>query len=194
MKHFSKFLFYIFIVTYSSNLSAQKNVNVLPLGNVNLDVIKVIEAAVNEFYGYKSVILSKAPLTSDILANSKTRYEASKILAKFNSNNNLLIITDKDIACKKGSINEWGIFGLGYRPGTTCVVSTFRIMKNVSKKTFHERLKKICLHEIGHNLGLNHCSSDDVRCMMNDAKGTIREVDQEKIFFCKKCWSVLRKS
>jgi archaemetzincin len=194
MKHFSKILFSIFIVAYSCNLSAQKIVNVLPLGNVNLDVIKNIETAVNEFYGYKIVILSRAPLTSDILANSKTRYEASKILAKFNSNKNLLIITDKDVACTKGSINEWGIFGLGYRPGTTCIVSTFRIKRNVSKKIFHERLKKICLHEIGHNLGLNHCSSDDIRCMMNDAKGTIREVDQEEIFFCKKCWSVLRKS
>jgi archaemetzincin len=194
LKHFSKILLSILIVSYSCNLNAQKVINILPLGNDNLDFVKVIETAVKEFYGYKCVILSKAPLTSDILANSKTRYEASKILAKYNSNKNLLIITEKDIACKKGSINEWGIFGLGYRPGTTCVVSTFRIKKNVSTKIFHERLKKICLHEIGHNLGLNHCSSGDNRCMMNDANGTIREVDQEKIFFCNKCWSFLRKS
>ena len=106
---------------------------------------------------------------------------------------NLLIITEKDIACKKGKINEWGLFGLGYRPGVTCVVSTFRIRKKVSKDKFNNILVKVCLHEIGHNLGLDHCKSGDHRCMMNDANGTIKEVDKEQIFFCKNCWRLIGK-
>jgi archaemetzincin len=128
------------------------------------------------------------------MAVSKTRYEASKILNKFNSKQNLLIITEKDIACKKGKISEWGILGLGYRPGVTCVVSTFRIRKKVSKDKFNNRLVKVCLHEIGHNLGLDHCKSGDYRCMMNDANGTIRKVDKEQIFFCKNCWILIGKN
>jgi archaemetzincin len=61
------------------------------------------------------------------------------------------------------------------------------LKRNASKELFQERLAKVCLHEIGHNLGLPHCTSGDKRCFMNDAKGSIKEVDQEKLFLCEKC-------
>jgi archaemetzincin len=185
------FLTFLFCANFS--LNAQKVIHILPLGNVSNDITKVIENAVLKFYGYKCVVKPKVPYTKDILADSKTRYEASRILAKYKSKENLLIITDKDIAFKKGDIKEYGIFGLGYRPGSTCVISTFRIKKNVSLNVFNERLKKICLHEIGHNLGLNHCTSGNSKCMMNDAKGTIKQVDREEIYFCNTCSQILGK-
>ena len=129
-KLFQLILIFIFCANFS--LNAQKVIYVLSLGDVSSDVTKVIQNAVFKFYGYQCVVKPKVPFTKDILADSKTRYEASRILAKYKSNENLLIITDKDIAIKKGNIKEYGIFGLGYRPGSTCVISTFRIKKNVS--------------------------------------------------------------
>lgn len=131
-------------------------------------------------------------MTDDLLAKSKTRYEANKILSKFKSGKNLLIITEKDIAIKyrKHNADEWGIMGLGYRPGKTCVVSTLRIKRNANEALFKERLIKICIHEIGHNLGLDHCKVDPT-CLLNDANGTIRQVDREGMYFCKKCLSRL---
>ena len=186
-------IFIPLFILLSLSLNAQKVINIQPLGDVSPNVINVITSSVEKFYGYKCVVRPKVNFTKDILADSKTRYEASRILSKFNSNQNLLIITEKDIACEKGNIHEWGIFGLGYRPGVTCVVSTFRIKKNVPQELFHERLKKVSLHEIGHNLGLAHCKSGDHKCMMNDANGTIRQVDGEQIYFCKSCWRLLGK-
>lgn len=50
----------------------------------------------------------------------------------------------------------------------------------------------MALHEIGHNLGLIHCTHHK-DCLMNDAKGTIQQVDQEKIWFCSKCSKVFNK-
>jgi archaemetzincin len=103
-----------------------------------------------------------------------------------------LIITEKDIAYKKSAVfPEWGIFGLGLRPGKTSVISTFRLKKRVTSIKMLVRLKKVTLHEIGHNLGLEHCTNNH-ECMMNDADGTIQQVDRERIWFCEKCWEILK--
>lgn len=185
-------LLVVFLLASSFVTTKPKTIYIQPLGNVNQEYVNYIKKAVENFYGYKCVIKSKLNITNDILAASKTRYEAGKILKKYNSKDNVLLLTEKDIAHRKSSkFPEWGIFGLGYRPGTTCVISTFRLKKNVSKTTFLERLKKVSLHEIGHNLGLAHCTNNK-KCLMNDAGGTVKQVDREKIWFCKKCWSRIK--
>ncbi len=135
-----------------------------------------------------TIIESKKELTDDILTDSKTRYEAPRILKKYNSSQNTLLLIEKDIACNnvKRGVKEWGIFGLGYRPGKTCEISTFRLKRGVNNSKFKERLQKVCIHEVGHNLGLPHCKKDTL-CLMNDANGTISQVDKEKLFFCLNC-------
>jgi archaemetzincin len=168
----------------------KKVIHILPLGEVKAEYVNEVVSAVKKFYGYDCVVLPQVKPTDDIMAASRMRYEAGKILQKYNSKEFLLILTTEDIACRTEKSSEWGIFGLGYMPGTTCVVSTFRLRRTngylVSSTVLMERLDKICLHEIGHNLGLDHCMNDP-RCMMNTADGTIRQVDREKIWFCDKC-------
>jgi archaemetzincin len=186
-------LLVIFLLASSFVTTKPKIIYIKPLGNVNQEYVNYIKKSVENFYGYNCIVKPKLSLTKDILAASKTRYEAGKILKKYNSKENVLLIIEKDIAHRKSSkFPEWGIFGLGYRPGSTCVVSTFRLKKNVSKAKFLERLKKVALHEIGHNLGLEHCTNDK-NCMMTSASGTVNQVDKEKIWFCKKCWKQIRK-
>lgn len=165
-------------------------VYVQPLGEVKSDYIRAVKESVESFYDFSCVIKTRVDLSEDLLAASKVRYEASKILKKFNTRNNLLIITEEDIACKKGKHLEWGILGLGYRPGTTCVISTLRMKKNVTEKIVIERIKKVALHEIGHNLGLEHCDNHP-ECLMNDARGSVKQVDREKIWLCEKCKNLI---
>ena len=58
--------------------------------------------------------------------------------------------------------------------------------KGVSKFQLLERLEKVILHEIGHNYGLNHCTSP-YPCFMKDANGKIKQVDSEPMDMCVEC-------
>jgi archaemetzincin len=164
-------------------------VYIQPLGHVDNSSISLVKSAIEKFYHVKCILKPAVSLSKDILADSKTRYEANRILSKYNSTENILILTEQDIAVvnPERHSKEWGVFGLGYQPGTTCVVSVFRLKRKASKALFRDRLVKVCLHEIGHNFGLKHCTSGDTRCLMRDSKGTIKEVDQEQVYLCPQC-------
>lgn len=189
MRKYLIILFTIFGIVL--NGQPNKTIYIQPLGQVNIGIVNNIKITIEKFYGYKCIINPVKDFSKDILAESKVRYDASKILKKFNSQENKLIITEKDIATRKGNISEWGIFGLGNMPGSTCVISTFRLKKHATIAKFYERISKVCIHEIGHNLGIPHCTFDPT-CLMNDAGGTIQQVDREKLFICKSCLNKIK--
>ncbi len=78
------------------------------------------------------------------------------------------------------------MLGLGTLDGITCVISTFRLgARKATRAKKIERLIKVVNHEIGHTFGLGHCP--EIRCLMEDAKGTIATVDAEHGGFCPAC-------
>ena len=173
----------------SNNFSNNSKIVYLqPLGEVKEKYISKVVLSIEKFYGFKCIVKPMVSFTNDILAKSKTRYEASLILKKFESKDNIFILTEKDIAVKdkERKSDEWGIIGLGLRPGRVCVVSTFRLKKNVTENKVLERLQKIALHEVGHNLGLKHCNRT-ILCIMNDEKGKISTTDKEQVYLCPSC-------
>lgn len=118
----------------------------------------------------------------------KNRYRADSILKflryKYGADTTILAITHPDISVTKGRIQDWGVMGLGYRPGNVCVVSTYRL----NKKKQAEQFYKVCIHELGHTTGLPHCP--DKTCYMRDADGG-NPLDEE-IHFCEKCQKHLK--
>ena len=186
-----KLLFFVpvalIVLTSYYYLKPVTKINIQPLGAVSPVYINQIKKSVKSFYGFDCVVKPKKEITKDMLSRVTKRIDAKKALRSNLSFDNLLIITEKDICYNKNKSNpEWGIFGLGSQPGRTCIVSTFKLKRGVSQQKILERLEKVALHEIGHNLGLNHCTNNK-ECMMSAANGTIQQVDNEKVWFCEKC-------
>lgn len=68
----------------------------------------------------------------------------------------------KDISTTYKEHQDWGVIGLAYIGGVSCVTSTYRLQNR-------EQHLLATIHEIGHNVGLPHC--DENGCIMQDAKG-----------------------
>ncbi len=90
----------------------------------------------------------------------------------------ILALTQKDISTTKGEFADWGVFGLGNMPGQAAVVSSFRLRRK-AKGPAHvqKRVVNTSIHEVGHMLGLDHCTEHAELCPMQDAEGSIVNTD-----------------
>ncbi len=176
-------------------------IGIQPIGDVSRLYCDSVKSALEEVYGGEVLMLSEIKIPEHTFVNIKSpRYRADKLIKhlKENQPGNVTYtigLISKDISTTKhtedGEIKkptskyeDWGIFGLGYRPGPSCIVSTFRL-KNKNQEVFYSRLKKIAVHEIGHNLGLPHCP--DKTCVMQDAAESISTIDNVSMVLCDKC-------
>ena len=118
----------------------------------------------------------------------RNRYRASVLLKSIDSYkgfDKIIGITSKDISTTKDNIYDWGITGLAKSPGRSCIISTYRI-KTPNKVLFNDRFIKVALHELGHTMGLPHCTFSST-CFMEAAEGTIKSVDRETRYLCSNC-------
>lgn len=198
-----KLIIYLIFALFLSSLGQDTwanpkiTVGIYPLGGFKMELMKMIKSEIETFYNFKVVILEGSPLPAHAYYKARNRYRADSLLryllqVRPEEIDYIMGLTHKDISCTNGKYADWGIFGYGYMPGKSCVVSDFRLKGNIkSTAHFHERLSKIALHELGHNLGLDHCTSEN--CFMNDANGTINTVDAEPKRLCNKCSAFLNK-
>jgi len=121
------------------------------------------------------------PSSAYYLANKRFRADSIIAIQKRICQNKytLLGLTSKDISTTKGNAKDFGIMGLGYCPGYSCVVSSFRLRGNNRM----EKFRKVTLHELAHTEGLPHCPN--LHCYMRDAKG--KDHLNEETDFCEGC-------
>lgn len=157
-------------------------INIQPLGDIAPKDVAYVVEKIRKVY---PAVQMKPPLPLPAFAfhAPRNRYRADSILrflkGRTPRSEVTIALTNKDISTTKDGIKDWGVMGLGHRPGNACVASTFRL----AKKNKHEQLFKVAIHELGHTQGLPHCP--DASCFMRDAEGG-NPTDEEK-GFCISC-------
>ena len=197
MKNLAKivFCFTLFSLIFSCEKSkdnAVKNgeeitILIQPFEDVKPKQLAEISENIRKIYP-KIKILEPIDFPKNAFYQPRNRYRADSIIkylrTKTPDNSVTLALTNKDISVTKGKVADFGVMGLGYRPGNACVASSFRL----NTKNKNEQFYKIAIHELGHTQGLKHCP--DKTCFMRDAEG--KNPTNEEKDFCQNCKKVLR--
>ncbi len=115
-----------------------------------------------------------------ILRTLRERVEAEKTFDR------LLGIVDVDIFVPGMNF----VFGQGDHPGSAGLISLARLRpeffgQKPNAELFLERVSKEAVHELGHTLGLGHCSNPF--CVMYFSN-SVFETDRKQGLFCSKCY------
>jgi archaemetzincin len=140
-----------------------------------------LRVEVKKHFGADLVLDKSIKLPANAYYKPRGRYKADSLLKFLDRDYRVIGVTSKDISTDKGQ-TDWGIMGMARCPGSSCVVSLYRV-KNIS------RLVKVAVHELGHTYGLKHCSTKD--CLMQASDGSVSSVDKEKEF-CTSCKAILK--
>ena len=183
-------------ISAQSGIPGNQVLLIQPLGTElpNEDMALVKQALVG-FYDVQIRVLPRVDLPKQAYYEPRRRYRAEKILPFLleklpSDGDRILGLTGVDISTNKGSIKDWGILGLANLGGKECIISAFRCQKQSLQRTpARILLAKVAVHEVGHTLGLDHCTTRG--CLMEDAGGLVRTCDRE-YDICMRCRSILR--
>ncbi len=194
MKFLSFIVFFALCVssfTFSPKIHSTKKIiiDLQPFDDLPKDYLNYVHAELKKMY--TDIELKKSmPLPKLAWYAPRKRYRADSLiqyLSRITPKGHLTIgLTTKDISTTDGAIKDWGIMGLGYCPGKSCVASSFRL----SKDNKLLQLFKVSIHELGHTQGIPHCPNKT--CYMQDAEG--KNKTDEEVGFCDKCKNILLKS
>lgn len=186
------FLFLMFSCSEKQgNVKVQKQkpaitILIQPFRGIQSEKVKTVAEGIKKVYPNVKV-LEAIDFPGNAYYKERNRYRADSTIKFLNTKTResfvTIGLTSKDISVTKGKIKDFGVMGLGYRPGKACIASDFR----VNKKNSDEQFYKIAIHELGHTQGLPHCP--EKMCFMRDAEG--KNPTNEETDFCKKCKTFL---
>ncbi|MEO6251760.1 MAG: matrixin family metalloprotease [Ferruginibacter sp.] len=188
--------YFLFILLFFCSCKNKEAVNPFAKNNIVIDIqpfngisdvqVQYVFKEIKKVYPY--IEIQKAIALPQLAWYApRNRYRADSLihfLSRQTIKGHVTIgLTNKDISTTKNTIVDFGIMGLGFRPGNACVASSFRL----SKTETNMQLFKLAIHELGHTQGLAHCPVST--CFMRDAEG--RNPTNEEKEFCKKCKTYL---
>jgi archaemetzincin len=155
---------------------------------------KTLDNQFSQLFNPVSIHLDLLPVPEDAYDSQRRQYRAQPFLLTLDTHTppNLhgLALVNHDLFVPRLNF----IFGVA-QPGGHALVALPRLRPSFYKlptddAAYFERVLKEVIHELGHILGLDHCTDF---CALRYSN-TLADTDQKPAQYCKRCWQKLRKS
>jgi len=160
-------------------------ISLLPIGKCGRELLQHISGNLNVF-NMPVKILPRVPLPPDSYNKKRRQYRARKFLALAGryQGDRVLGITEEDLYVRELNF----VFGLARKSGKCAVISVARLGFGDEEKLYERSLKE-AVHELGHTMGLDHCSHR--LCVMHFSN-TLLDTDEKTADFCHTCGKKLK--
>jgi archaemetzincin len=170
-------------------------IGILPIGQVDTTtMLRIQENLMGIFPDTVCLVIEeRLPLSEKAFDKKRKQYRSNFFLseiqdyaAKKEDLNRVLGVVDADIFVSELNF----VFGAATCPGKAALISLWRLKPEFygappNKELFTERLLKEAVHELGHTLGLRHCSRSS--CVMYFSN-SIFDTDRKQSLFCDQCY------
>jgi len=170
-------------------------IGILPIRHVDEAVLlRIREGMMRVFPDTTCVVVDeKLPLRETVFDKNRKQYRSNAILSEIQSYaakkadlNRVLGVVDADIFVPELNF----VFGEAACPGKAALISLWRLKPEFygdapNMELFSARALKEAVHELGHTLGLRHCSRS--LCVMYFSN-SISDTDIKQSLFCEQCY------
>jgi archaemetzincin len=168
-------------------------IGVLRIGQIDSNTAKRIQESISTILTQTTcmTIDEEIPLPEKAFDEARKQHRSDVILKKVRSYaeksrfDRVLGVVDVDVFAPKLNF----VFGQADYDGRAALISLWRLKPEYygdlpNEQLFHERSVKEAVHELGHTLGLEHCSN--VFCVMHFSR-SIYDTDVKHSLFCDRC-------
>lgn len=170
-------------------------IGILPIGQVDAAIMLRIQEKLMRVFPDTicSIINEQLPLSEKAFDKKRKQYRSDVILSEIQGYaaekkdlNHVLGVVDADIFVSELNF----VFGEAACPGKAALISLWRLKPEFygapsNTELFLERVLKEAVHELGHTLGLRHCSRSS--CVMYFSN-SIFDTDRKQSLFCDQCY------
>lgn len=184
---------------------AAKHIEIVPMGNIDDEVIRFLEKAIKQKFGLSTGIWKQMPVPAATYDRSRNQHNSRMILTemekkhkdkgsnKVEAEKSTREIETKHLAVINDDLYIDGlnyVFGQAILNGCCAVISLTRLHRDARRSSgsdmqlFFSRIEKEAVHELGHVFGLRHCPNS--KCVMY-LSGDIADTDRKSANFCTVC-------